>query len=111
MRFEETTMRYVLLSLTTWALFGFGAAHAADPGKEVYERSCKTCHGADGRGNLKMAKMLKVEIRDLGTKEVQAKTADELKKAITKGNGKMKPVTGLTSKQLEDVVAFLRTMK
>ena len=80
-------------------------------GKEVYDKSCKACHGAQGQGNPGLAKMLKVEIPALGSKEVQAKSDDDLKKVITQGKGKMKPVANLSGKQVDDVVAFIRTLK
>jgi cytochrome c1 len=47
----------------------------------------------------------------LASKEVQARTDEELKQVILKGQGKMKPVAGVTEKQAADVVAFLRTLK
>ena|SRR5437867_639705 len=80
-------------------------------GKEVFDKSCKGCHGAQGQGNLGIAKMLKVELRPLGSKEVQAKSDEDLKKVITQGQGKMKPITSLSKKQVDDVVAFLRMLK
>jgi cytochrome c1 len=55
--------------------------------------------------------MFKVELRHLGSKEVQAKTDLELKTVITKGTGKMPPVSGVTDAQAADVAAFLRTLK
>lgn len=33
-------------------------AAGADGGKGVYDKSCAGCHGADGKGNEKMAKVL-----------------------------------------------------
>lgn len=80
-------------------------------GKEVFDKSCKSCHGAQGQGNPGMAKMLKVEMRALGSKEVQAQSDADLKKIITQGKGKMKPAASLSAKQVDDVVAFLRTLK
>ena len=49
--------------------------------------------------------------RPLASKEVQARTDEELKQVILKGQGKMKPVAGVTEKQAADVVAFVRTLK
>ena len=55
--------------------------------------------------------MLKVTMRNLSSKEVQAKSDAELTKVITAGQGKMKPVTGLSEAKAADVVAYLRTLK
>jgi mono/diheme cytochrome c family protein len=83
----------------------------AGDGKAVFEKSCKACHGADGAGNPAIAKMLKVAFKHLGSKEVQSKKDADLKNDITKGGGKMKPVANLSATQVDDVVAYLRTLK
>ena len=80
-------------------------------GKAVYEKSCKSCHGPDGAGNPAVAKMMKVEMKHLGSKEVQAKSDDDLKAVIIRGAGKMKPITSLSGDQVSAVVAFVRTLK
>ena len=80
-------------------------------GKEVFDKSCKGCHGAQGQGNPGIAKMMKVEMKALSSKEVQAKSDAELKQVITKGSGKMRPIASLSSQQVDDVVAFIRTLK
>lgn len=87
------------------------AAADAEAGKAAYAKVCKSCHGADGAGNPAVAKMMKVEMKPLGSKDVQAKSDDELKAVITKGSGKMKPVTSFTDEQVSAVVAFIRTLK
>jgi mono/diheme cytochrome c family protein len=95
-------------------LIGFSMVPAiAGPseGKEIYDKSCKGCHGAQGQGNPGVAKMLKVEIKALGSKEVQDKSDADLKKIITQGSGKMKPVASVKGKQVDDVIAFVRTLK
>src|ERR1700693_2317584 len=68
------------------------AAGDAAAGKAVYDKSCKSCHGADGTANANIAKMMKVEIKNLGSAETQAHSDADLKKIVTDGQGKMKPV-------------------
>jgi mono/diheme cytochrome c family protein len=80
-------------------------------GKEVFDKSCKACHGSGGQGNPGMAKMLKVEMRALGSKDVQAQSDADLKTIVTQGKGKMKAQASLSPKQVDDVVAFVRTLK
>ncbi len=89
-----------------------GVAFAGAPeGKAVFEAKCQPCHGPAGEGKAAIAKMFKVEMHPLGSKEIQAKTDAELKSVVTKGHGKMKPVGGLTDKQIDDAIAFVRTLK
>src|SRR5215471_4627915 len=88
-----------------WAAPAFAAGDAG-AGKELYSKKCASCHGAAGEGNEKLAKMLKVDIPPLGSKEVQAKSDTDLKKAILEGTGKMKAVAGIDAKAADDVVAY-----
>jgi mono/diheme cytochrome c family protein len=89
-----------------------GLAHAgAAEGKELYTAKCVACHGANGEGKAAIAKMFNVTQKPLGSKEVQAKSDADLKKVILEGQGKMKPVTGVTPKQADDIVAYVRTLK
>lgn len=83
----------------------------AAAGKTVYSKKCAMCHGADGVAKESMAKMLKVEIRPLGSKEVQGAKDEEISKIITGGKGKMKPVAGLSDADVANLVAFVRTLK
>lgn len=83
----------------------------AGDGKELFAANCQKCHGANGEGKPAMAKMLKVEMRHLGSKEVQAASDAAIAKIITEGKGKMKATTGVTAAQANDIVAFVRTLK
>ena len=87
------------------------AAGDAAKGKDTYTAKCKTCHGADGAGNAALGKSMKVEFKHLGSKEVQAKKDDELKKVVTDGSGKMTKVAGLAGADLDNVIAYVRTLK
>jgi len=83
---------------------GAWAADAA-AGKAVFDTKCKSCHGADGSGNPAVAKMMKVEMKPLS-----ATTAD-VKTVVTTGQGKMKPVTTVTGADLDNVVAYVKSLK
>jgi len=83
----------------------------AKAGQAAYDKSCKTCHGSDGTPNAGLAKAMKVDMRDLKSAEVQAASDDDLKKVITAGKGKMRPVTSVTGKAVDDVVAYMRSLK
>lgn len=82
----------------------------AQAGKTAYDTKCKTCHGANGEGNAALAKTLKVTFKDLKSKEVQSKSDADIKKQIVEGYQKMAPVKGLSDKQLDDVIAFVRSL-
>jgi len=99
----------MILSLMLVSTGSLAAADAA-AGKATYTAKCVSCHNAGGEGKDAIAKMMKVELRPLGSKEVQAKTDAELAKIMTDGNGKMKAVAGVDQKTALDVVAFLRTL-
>jgi mono/diheme cytochrome c family protein len=83
----------------------------AKAGQAAYDKSCKSCHGADGTPNAAVAKMMKVEIKDLKSAEVQAMSDDDIKKVITTGKGKMKPAATVTGGAADDVVAYVRSLK
>ena len=105
------------MKLTVFVLalaFSLGSAYAAGDaaaGKAVYERACKGCHGATGTANPGMAKAMKVDIKDLGSSEVQAMSDDDLKKVVTDGKGKMQAIKTVTGKSVDDVVTYVRTLK
>jgi mono/diheme cytochrome c family protein len=105
-------MRIILTTLTLAGLSATaGLAADATAGKTVYTKSCKTCHGPDGAGNPAIAKMMKVDMRDLKSPDVQAMSDDDIKKIVTNGKGKMKPVTAVSGADLDNVVAYVRSLK
>ena len=105
-------MRNILKSIVVSTLAisaAFGADAAA--GKAPYDQACKKCHGADGTANPSMAKMMKVELKDLKAPEVQSMGDAAMKTLITDGKGKMKPIKTVTGADLDNVVGYVKTLK
>ena len=105
-------MQNILAAVTLVTLCAT-AAFAADAkaGQAVYDKSCKSCHGADGTPNAAVAKMMKVDMKDLKASEVQALSDEDMKEIITKGKGKMKPVKTVSGPAVDDVIAYVRSLK
>jgi mono/diheme cytochrome c family protein len=84
------------------------AAGNATAGKTAYDAKCKSCHGADGTPNPSIAKMMKVDMRALGSADVQKQSDADIKGIITNGKGKMKGISGVNA---DDVIAYVRSLK
>jgi mono/diheme cytochrome c family protein len=102
-------MRTILITAAFAALCST-AVYAADAkaGKEVYDKSCKSCHGADGTPNAAVAKMKKVEMKDFKTTDL---SDANIKTAITAGKGKMSAVASVTGASVDNVVAYVKSLK
>jgi len=50
-------------------------------------------------------------MKNLGSADVQAQSDADLKKAVTDGQGKMKPIKSVAGKDLDNVTAYVRTLK
>ena len=77
-------MRMILTTAALAALCST-AVFAADAtaGKDVYDKSCKTCHGAAGTPNAGMAKAM--GIKDFTTTDF---SDAQIKTAVTAGKGR-----------------------
>ena len=106
-------MQMILNTTVALAILSGSAMYAADSkaGKDSYDKACKSCHGADGTPNAGVAKMMKVEMKDLKSSEAQAIGDDDMKKVVTAGKGKMKPISSVTGAAVDNVIAYVRTMK
>ncbi len=84
---------------------GMGSAWAAAAdGKATYDAKCKMCHGADGKGTPGM-------VKSMGVKPIGGASEADTKAAVTKGKNKMKPIAGVTGKALDDVAAYVASLK
>ncbi len=91
-------------------VFALGATAARADGKADFTAKCQMCHGADGAGKTPMG--AKLNITDLRSDAVQAKSAPELEKTVAAGKNKMQGYEGkLTKQQISDVVAYVKTLK
>jgi len=91
----------------------------ATKGKEVYSKTCKRCHGPEGKGYLIADKFFQTTIPRLSSAYVQSKPDEELREVITKGRRQMDPVRmgqpqarhDLDAGEVDDVIAYVRTLK
>lgn len=98
------------------AAAAFATSVSAADAAANWENHCSSCHGADGKGQTKMGKKLKIE--DLTDAHEQSEFTDEeafkaIKEGIKNDSGKtvMKPVEGLTDDEIHALVAFVRGLK
>ncbi len=109
----KTTITIALLSVAL--PFAASLGYAA-PAADNWENECASCHGADGKGQTKQGKKLKVH--DYTDAKVQAEMKDEeMLKAIVEGvkaDGKERMKTFkeiLSADEAKDLVAYIRKLK
>ena len=107
--------KFVWIALTGALIIGAPTLFAADA-KEVYDKSCASCHGKDGKGGTPAGKKLKA--RDLTDAKVQAELKDEeMIKAIKEGikDGDKTKMKGfgdkLTDEEIKQLIAYVRSFK
>ena len=91
----------------SWTAAGFAAD--ASGGKALFEKSCAGCHGADGKGNEKMAKILGDKGLNIVGKDTTKQSDAQLLKVIADGAGKM-PASKLTKAEQKQALDYSRTL-
>src|SRR5438034_10589962 len=108
-------MKTIVVLIVSVAIAAPLAVRAA-AAKANWANNCAQCHGADGKANTKMGKMLSA--KDLTDPKVQAEFTDakatqSIKEGVKQG-GKttMKAFGGkLTDDEIKALVAYVRTLK
>jgi mono/diheme cytochrome c family protein len=90
-----------------WSATVFAAD--AGGGKALFEKSCAGCHGADGKGNEKMATILGVKSLGIVAKDTTKKSDEQLLKVIAEGEGKM-PASKLTKDEQKQALGYVRSL-
>jgi cytochrome c oxidase cbb3-type subunit 3 len=82
-------------------------------GQKVYNTYCVACHGANGKGDGAMAKVLDVKPADhTNAKKMAELSNGDLHKAIADGTDKMMPAWKgiLSDKEIDDVLGYIRLL-
>jgi cytochrome c553 len=106
--------KLIVISLALLVV-GAGSVRAADA-KETWEKSCKLCHGMDGKGKTKMGQ--KFGIKDYTDPKVQEEMKDEkmikaIKEGIKDGDTTKMKAYGetLSDDEIKALVKFIRDFK
>jgi len=82
---------------------------AQSAGEAVYKANCQSCHGSTGTPSPGIAKAMGVKAAS--DPEMKKLSLDEEIAAVKNGKGKMKPVTSVTGGAVDDVVAYVKSLK
>jgi len=108
-------MKLLLCAVAMAGAFCLGTARADDAGAN-WTAKCAPCHGANGKGETKMGR--KLRIVNLTDAKVQASFTDAdaikgIKEGIKdeKGVARMQPAEGLSDADVQALVAYVRALK
>jgi len=106
-------MRTLLIAALTGLASLTAQAADATAGRVGYDKHfCGTCHGPNGAAPPNVAKLADGRITDLRSAKVQSMSDADLSKIVTNGiAGKMRSDTTLSGKDLQDLLAYLRSLK
>jgi mono/diheme cytochrome c family protein len=97
--------------------FDATAQSNVDAGKQLYQQRCAPCHGPDGKANTPTAQALNPKPRDHTDGAYMNQLSDELLFRVIKQGGTavgkspiMPPQADLNDKQVQDVIAFVRSL-
>jgi len=102
-----------LVLLWAWGglLGGVAFGGAVETGKEMYQKRCQSCHGADGKGNPQMEKTLKVSIPPVTGEALKQKNDAESLQIIAEGKGKMPGYAkSLSPEAQQQLLTYMKTL-
>ncbi|MGO8968137.1 MAG: c-type cytochrome [Myxococcaceae bacterium] len=110
-------IRFMIVASSLF-LSTFALADVDKKTERLWKAKCSACHGQEGKGDTDKGQQMK--IADMTTAAYQAKSDDEMKKAILNGvhtekGGVKQDMNGfkddLTPDQVNALVAYIRTLK
>ena len=107
----------VAVAAVCWLIAGSASTVRAQDAKQTYEKTCASCHGAGGKGDGAVGKMLKPPPADFGTALNGTSDADIAKvikeggKAV--GKAATMPAYGskLSDEQIQGLVQYIKGLK
>jgi len=107
----KTKIGLIVIGLWLGAGWTPGALAAdAGSGKAVYDKSCVGCHGADGKGNPAMAKVLGEKGLNIVGADTKKKSDDQLLKVLAEGAGKMPAQKSLSKDEQKQALGYVRSL-
>jgi cytochrome c553 len=98
-------MKNLIPLLVAAVALSLSSTRAADV-KELYEKNCTKCHGADGKGETKMGKKYQAAWTDAQAfKTIKEGKKDKEDKVL------MKPIEGASDDEIKALVAHSRSFK
>ena len=107
---------FVLVAIAVSSAFSVSAAENKEliAGRNIFRSNCISCHLKTGKGSPMMAKMFKVDVKnmDLASAHVAAMKKQEIVEIITNGKaGKMPTFKGkLGKKEITEVASYIRSL-
>jgi len=107
----KTKLALFVIGLWLGAGWTPGALAAdASAGKAIFNKSCVGCHGANGKGNPAMAKVLGEKGLNIVGADTKKKSDDQLLKVLAEGAGKMPAQKSLSKDDQKQVLGHVRSL-
>ena len=107
----KTKLALFVIGLWLGAGWTPGALAAdASAGKAIFNKSCVGCHGANGKGNPAMAKVLGEKGLNIVGADTTKKSDAQLLKVLAEGAGKMPAQKSLSKDDQKQVLGHVRSL-